>query len=72
MKTKLLFWMALAMTVIGMHSAEGSLYYFFAVHLSMLLIGCRLHHREKRGREAAAARPRSARPVRSAARTKPA
>ena len=71
MKTKLLFWMALAMTVIGMYSPEGSLFYFFALHLSMLLIGCLLHRREKRGRENAAARAPYTRPA-PAAKAKPA
>jgi hypothetical protein len=46
--SKLLFWMAVAMGVAGMHSPEGNLYFFFAVHSSMLMIGCMLHRREKR------------------------
>lgn len=72
MKTKLLFWTALAMAVIGMHSPEGSLFYFFAFHLSMLLIGCLLHRREKRGRGNAATRALSSRAAPAAAKAKPA
>jgi hypothetical protein len=62
-RSKILFWLALAMATIGMHSPEGHLFYFFAVHLSMILIGCLLHRREKRGRKAmivAAKPPKSA------------
>jgi hypothetical protein len=51
------------MATLGMHSPEGHLFYFFAVYLSMILIGCLLHRREKRGRKpmtVAATPPKSA------------
>lgn len=54
MQAKILFWLAVAMGAAGMLSAEGNLYYFLAVHSSMLMIGCSLHRREKRGCKAAA------------------
>lgn len=50
MQLKFLFWLAVISTVIGMHSPDGNLFYFFAVHLTMLMIGVFLHRREKRGR----------------------
>jgi len=54
LQSKLLFWVAVAMAVTGMLSPEGNLYFFLAVHSSMLMIGCSLHRREKRGRRPAA------------------
>jgi hypothetical protein len=54
LQAKILFWLAVAMGAAGMLSPEGNLYYFLAVHSSMLMIGCSLHRREKRGRNAAA------------------
>ncbi len=53
MGSKILFWLAAAMAVLGAHSAEGNLFYFFAVHASMLMIGTSLHRREKRRRKPA-------------------
>lgn len=49
----MLFWLAVAMGTAGMLSAEGNLYYFLAVHSLMLMVGCSLHRREKRGRNVA-------------------
>jgi hypothetical protein len=69
-KTKLLFWLALAMAVLGMHSSEGTLFYFFALHLSMLLIGCLLQRREKRGRKTDRAGASSSRPTAAVAKAK--
>jgi len=57
MQLRCLFWLAVILTVIGMHSPDGNLFYFFAVHLTMLMIGLFLLRREKRGRSAPAARP---------------
>jgi hypothetical protein len=50
MQLKFLFWLAVIAAVVGMHSPEGSLFYFFAAHLTMLMIGISLRRREKRGR----------------------
>jgi hypothetical protein len=50
MQVKFLFWLAVILAVIGMHSPDGNLFYFFAVHLTMLMIGLFLLRREKRGR----------------------
>jgi hypothetical protein len=53
LQSKLLFWIAVAMAVAGMLSPEGNLYFFLAVHTCMLMIGCSLQRREKRGRRPA-------------------
>ncbi|MGE5255919.1 MAG: hypothetical protein ACM3KE_04570 [Hyphomicrobiales bacterium] len=50
MQLKFLFWLAVILAVIGMHLPDGNLFYFFAVHLTMLMIGLLLLRREKRGR----------------------
>jgi hypothetical protein len=50
MRLKILFWLAVGLAVLGIHSPEGNLFYFFAVHLTMLTIGFALYRREKRGR----------------------
>ena len=50
MQLKILFWLAVGLAVLGMHSLDGNLFYFFAVHLTMLIIGFALYRREKRGR----------------------
>jgi hypothetical protein len=55
MRFKILFWLAVAMTVIGVNSPEGNLFYFFAVHSSMLMIGTMLQRREKQGSKPAVA-----------------
>jgi hypothetical protein len=57
MQLKFLFWLAVILAVIGMHSPDGNLFYFFAVHLTMLMVGLFLLRREKRGRATPAARP---------------
>lgn len=56
MQLKFLFWLAVILAVIGMHLPDGNLFYFFAVHLTMLMIGLLLLRREKRGRATSAAR----------------
>ncbi len=56
MQVKFLFWLAVISTVIGMHSADGNLFYFFATHLTMLMIGVFFYRRDKRGRATPAAR----------------
>jgi hypothetical protein len=53
MGSKILFWLAAAMVAMGMQAAEGNLFYFLAVHSSMLMIGTKLHRREKRRRKPA-------------------
>jgi hypothetical protein len=62
MQLKFLFWLAVLLVVIGMHSPDGNLFYFFAVHLTMLMIGRFLHGREKRGRVNLAAKPAPPKP----------
>jgi hypothetical protein len=66
MRPKILFWLALATAVMGVHSAEGNLFYFFSVHLSMAMIGFLLHRREMKGRMTArAGAPSSKAPVKA-------
>ena len=43
MKTKLLFWGAVLFLVLGLNTKDGTLFYFFSVHLFMLFIGVFLH-----------------------------
>lgn len=62
MQPKFLFWLAVILAVIGMHSPDGNLFYFFAVHLTMLMIGLFLLRREKRHRATPAARPAAPKP----------
>lgn len=50
MRMKILFWLAVGSAVLGVHSPDGNLFYFLAVHLTMLTIGFALYRREKRGR----------------------
>ena len=71
MQHKILFWLAVATAVMGVHSPEGNLFYFFAVHSSMLMIGTLLRRREKRGRKTAAAGTASPKPTAAAAKAKP-
>jgi hypothetical protein len=66
MQLKFLFWLAVILAVLGMHSPDGNLFYFFAAHLTTLMIGVFLHRREKRGSAAPAARhttPKSSAPA---------
>lgn len=70
MQVKILFWFAVGMGVTGMLSPEGHLYYFIAVHSSMLMIGCSLQRREKRGRATSPAKSNSAKPTVSSPKTK--
>jgi hypothetical protein len=39
MKTKLLFWSAVLFLALGLNTKDGTLFYFFSVHLFMLFIG---------------------------------
>lgn len=50
MRLKILFWLAVVLAVLGTHSPDGNLFYFFAVHLTALTIGFALYRRDKRGR----------------------
>ncbi|MGD9302009.1 MAG: hypothetical protein PVI13_10565, partial [Desulfobacterales bacterium] len=43
MKTKILFWSAVLSLALGVHTKDGTLFYFFSVHLFMLYIGVFLH-----------------------------
>ncbi|CAB1065564.1 hypothetical protein D1BOALGB6SA_10361 [Olavius sp. associated proteobacterium Delta 1] len=43
MKTKLLFWSAIVFFVLGLNARDSALFYFFSIHLFMLLIGVLLH-----------------------------
>ena len=43
MKTKLLFWGGVIFLALGLNTKDGTLFYFFAVHLFMLLIAVFLH-----------------------------
>jgi hypothetical protein len=70
MRPKILFWLAVAMAVIGVHSPEGNLFYFLAVHSSMLLIATLLQRREKRGRRSASVGVSSPQPMTAAAKAK--
>jgi hypothetical protein len=63
MRPKLLFWLAAAMAVMGMHSPDGNLFYFFSAHWSMLMIGFLFHRRELRNRAAAMAGASPSRPT---------
>jgi hypothetical protein len=71
MGSKILFWLAAAMVAIGMQSAEGNLFYFIAVHTSMLMIGTALHRREKRGRKTAPVGASSPKPAPAASKSRP-
>jgi hypothetical protein len=63
MQLKFLFWLAVVSTVMGMHSPDGNLFYFFAAHLISLMIGVSLRRREKLRRAAPAAGPTSIKPT---------
>lgn len=54
MQLKFLFWLAVILAVVGMHSPDGNLFYFFAAYLTTLMIGGFFHRREKRGSAAPA------------------
>jgi len=43
MKTKILFWSAALFLALGVNTKEGTLFYFFSVHLFMLYIGMFFH-----------------------------
>jgi hypothetical protein len=43
MKTKLLFWSAILFFFLGVNARDSGLFYFFSIHLFMLLIGVILH-----------------------------
>lgn len=70
MRVKILFWLALAMAVLGMHSPEGNLFYFLAVHSSMLSIATLLQRREIRRHRPARVGSSPTKPTPVAAKTK--
>ncbi|MGB5745515.1 MAG: hypothetical protein WBM69_00955 [Desulfobacterales bacterium] len=43
MKTKILFWSAVLFLALAVNTKDGTLFYFFSVHLFMLYIGMFLH-----------------------------
>jgi hypothetical protein len=55
MLDQLLFWCAVLSAVMGMNSPDGNLFFFFAVHLTMVATGLFLHRREKRNSRSGAA-----------------
>ena len=56
MKTKLLFYSAVGFLILGLHSRDGALYYFFSIYLFMLFVGIFIHkHTYKPRAEKAAA-----------------
>lgn len=71
MGTKILFWLAVAMAIKGMHSSDGNLFYFLAVHSSMLMIGTSLRRRERRGRKPALVSAASSKPAPADSKAKP-
>jgi hypothetical protein len=48
MLVKMMLWSAVLCAVIGMNSADGNLFFFFTVHLTMLTVGYAFYRREKR------------------------
>lgn len=69
MLVKILFWGAVLCTAIGVNSADGNLFFFWAAHLTMLTIGLSLFRREKRvrsGSPAKKAAPAAARKAKAA------
>jgi hypothetical protein len=70
MRLKILFWAAVGLGVLGMHSPDGNLFYFFAVHLTMLTIGSWLYRREKRGGSPSAGGPPPPKPPGMASKAK--
>jgi len=48
MKIKLLFWGAVLFFVLGLNARDSGLFYFFSIHLFMLLIGMLLHKLAKK------------------------
>lgn len=58
MKLKLAFWSAVLLAVLGAHSPESALFYFFATHLLAASAGIlmfRLEHKPRSGQEKPAA-----------------
>ena len=43
MKSKLLFWGGIIFFILGTNAKDGTLFYFFSVHLFMLFIGMFLY-----------------------------
>jgi len=70
MRLKILFWLAVVLAVIGIHSPDGNLFHFFAVHLTMLTIGFALQRREKRGRSTPAVEMTPPKPSGAASKAK--
>jgi hypothetical protein len=70
MRAKILFWLAMAMAALGMHSPEGNLFYFLAVHSSMLSIATLLQRREIRRHRPAPVGTSPSKPTAAATKTK--
>jgi hypothetical protein len=60
MLVSLMFWTAVIAAVVGMHSADGNLFYFFAAHLATLSIGLSLRRRTRARKAAPPATAKSA------------
>jgi len=43
MKTKFLFWSAVLFLALGLNTGDGTLFFFFSIHLFMLFIGVFVH-----------------------------
>jgi hypothetical protein len=66
MLLKILLGCAVLSTVIGVNSTDGSLFFFFAVHLTVLAIGGSLRRREARVYAGSAASVSAGKPGKSA------
>ena len=60
MLVSLMVWTAVIAAVVGMHSADGNLFYFVAAHLATLSIGLSLRRRNRTGKAASPAAAKSA------------
>jgi hypothetical protein len=43
MKIKLLFWSAILFLILGLNTADGTLFFFFSIHFLMLFLGMSMH-----------------------------
>jgi hypothetical protein len=70
MKLKLLFWSAVLLAVIGAYSAEGTLFYFFAIHLMTIATGLCMIRREQKTRAGVPAKGPAGKSVSAGSRSK--
>jgi hypothetical protein len=57
MKTKLLFWSAILFLALGLNDRDGTLFYFFSIHSTMLLIGMFVYKHAYKPKSGNAAEP---------------